>query len=67
MSDWRILYRDHLDCDRTTQSIPSREAALSHARTLWREHRAEIYRIEGPDGALLPKEEIMRWMCENRR
>ncbi len=67
MSDWKVLYRDHLDCDRTTRSVPSKEAALDQARSLYLQHRAEIYKIEGPDGSFLPREEVMRWMSENRR
>ncbi len=66
MSDWRILYRDQLDQDRTNGSIPSQEAALKQARDLYRNQRAVLYRIEGPDGRALPKEEIMRWVSANR-
>jgi short chain dehydrogenase len=32
MSDWRVLYRDDLDRDRTSRSNPSEEAALVQAR-----------------------------------
>jgi hypothetical protein len=67
MSDWKVLYRDHLDCDRTSQSVPSKEAALKQARNLHLKHRAEIYKIEGPDGSCVPKEEVLRWVFENRR
>ncbi len=28
MSDWKVLYRDDLDRDRTSWSIPSKEAAV---------------------------------------
>ena len=66
MPDWKILYRDHLDQDRTSQSIPSEEAALRRASDLYREQRAELYRIEGPNGMALPKEEIMRWMSADK-
>ncbi len=66
ISDWRILYRDQLDQDRTSQSIPSKEAALKKARDLYHRQRAELYRIEGPDGQALPKGETMRWMSANK-
>jgi len=67
MSNWKILYRDDLDCDRTSRSIPSKEAALQQARDLHFLERAEIYEIVGPDGQTLPKEEIMRWVPANKR
>jgi len=66
ISDWRILYRDQLDQDRTSQSIPSKEAALKQASDLYRRQRAELYGIEGPNGQVLPKGEIMRWMSANK-
>jgi hypothetical protein len=67
MSDWQVLYRDDLDRDRTSPSIPRKEAALKHARDLYLLQRAEIYRIVGPSGRTLPKEEIMRWVCAHKR
>ena len=66
MADWKVLYRDGLDQDRTSRSIPSKEAALKQARELFIRRRAELYRIEGPNGRTLPKEEIMRWVCSNK-
>ena len=66
MSDWKVLYRDDLDRDRTSRSISSREAALKQTRDLYRNQRAEIYRVEGPDGQTLPKEVIMRWVSANK-
>jgi hypothetical protein len=66
MSDWKVLYRDNLDYDRTSRSSPSEEAALERARQLYLHRRAEIYRIEGPDGLILPKEKIMRWMSAQK-
>jgi len=66
MSDWKVIYRDDLDRDRTSRSTPSEEAALERAMLLYRLERAEIYRIEGPDGLILPKEQVMRWMSANR-
>lgn len=65
MSDWKLFYRDALDQDRIAQRIESREAALAQARILHRKNRAEIYRIEGPDGKQVRKDEIMRWVSSN--
>ena len=45
MSDWKVLYRDDLDRDRTSRSIPSKEAAFRQARNLFLQQRAELYRI----------------------
>jgi hypothetical protein len=66
MSDWKVLYRDQLDQNRTSQNIPSKEAALERASDLYRRQRAELYRIEGPSGLALSKEEIMRWVSANK-
>jgi hypothetical protein len=66
VSDWKVLYRDDLDRDRISRSNISEEAALERARQLYFEEGAEIYRIEGPDGLILPKEQIMRWMSANK-
>jgi len=65
MSDWKVLYRDDLDQDRISRSSPSEQAALDRARQLYFDERAEIYRIEGPNGMILRKEEIMRWISAN--
>src|SRR5208283_193656 len=43
MSDWKVLYRDDLDRDRTSRSIPSKEAALGQARNLFLQQRALNY------------------------
>jgi hypothetical protein len=66
MSDWKVLYRDDLDQDRTSRSSPTEEAALEQAIRLYVWERAEIYRIEGPDGLILPKEQIMRLLSASR-
>src|SRR5271166_5030795 len=66
MSDWKVLYRDDLDRDRTSRSIPSQEDALRQARNLFIDQRAELYRIEGPNGQTLPKQVIMRWVSANK-
>ena len=66
MSDWKVVYRDHLDQDRTSRGIPSEDGALKQARDLYLRRRAEIYRIEGPNGRSLPKEKIMHWVSANR-
>jgi hypothetical protein len=49
-SDWRVLYRDHLDQDRTSQGILSKEGALKQASNLYYRQRAELYEIGGPNG-----------------
>ena len=67
MSDWKVLYRDQLDQDRTSRSIPSKEAALKQASDLYYQQRAELYRIEGPNGRALPKKEIMHWISTNMK
>ena len=66
MSDWKLLYRDDLDRDRIFRSSTSEEAALERARHLYFSEGAEIYRIEGPNGLVLPKEQIMRWMSASK-
>lgn len=66
MADWKVLYRDHLDQDRISRSVPSMEAALRQARDLYNREGAELYRIEGPSSGGMPKEEIMRWVAENK-
>jgi hypothetical protein len=67
MSNWKVLYRDDYDQDRTSRCVATKEAALKHARSLYHEQRAEIYRIEGPNGWTLAKDEIMRWVSGNKR
>jgi len=66
MSDWKVLYRDQLDQDRTSQSIPSKEAALKQASDMYHQQRAELYRIEGPNYVFLSKDEIMRRVSANK-
>lgn len=67
MLGWRVLYRDDLDRDRMSRSSPTEEAAIDRARQLYRKERAEIYRIEGPDGLILQKEEIMRRLSATKK
>ena len=59
MSGWKVLYRDQLDQDRISERVSSKEAALEKARNLYYRERAEIYKIEGPDGRTLLKQEII--------
>ena len=66
MLEWKVFYRDDLDHDRISPSVSSKEAALAKARNVHRERRAEIYKIEGPAGAIVPKDEVMRWVSANR-
>jgi hypothetical protein len=65
-SDWRILYRDTLDQDRTSQSIPTREDALKRASELYHRQRAELYKIDGPNGVVLLKQEVMQWVSVHK-
>lgn len=65
MSEWKVIYRDQLDNDRTG-GAPSKEAALQRAKDLHRQQRAAIYRIEGPNGLSLSKREVLNWVNENR-
>ena len=49
-----------------SRSSPTEEAAIDRARQLYLKERAEIYRIEGPNGLILRKEEIMRRLSPNK-
>jgi hypothetical protein len=64
MSDWYVVYTDeHGREDAKSRAMPSKEAALSHARDLMR--RGSVDRIEGPNGEVVRKEEIERWAAAN--
>jgi hypothetical protein len=67
MSGWKVLYRDDLDQDRASRRCPSEDAALERARQLYFKERAEIYRIEGPNGLIVCKEEIMRLLSADNK
>jgi hypothetical protein len=64
---WRVLYRGDVDQDRTSRSSETGDAALEQAMRFCVLERAEIYRIEGPDGLILPKEQAMRSVSASRR
>ena len=66
MCVWKVFYRDSLDHDRISPAVPSREAALAQARSLHWDRRAEIYKIEGPAGGDVSKEEVMRWLYAHK-
>jgi len=66
MSEWKVFYRDGLDQDRISSSVSSKEAALAQARNLHRDRRAEIYKIEGPAGGIVAKDEVMRWVSAHK-
>ena len=66
MSEWKVYYRDDLDHDRISGNVPSKEGALAKARDLHRDRRAEIYKIEGPTGDIIAKDEVMRWVSGHR-
>jgi 1,2-phenylacetyl-CoA epoxidase PaaB subunit len=65
MPDWKVFYRDQHDQDRACEGIPSREAALRRAKDLYRQ-RSALYRIEGPNGKIMLKNEIMSWVSDNK-
>ena len=66
VENWTVIYRDHLDQDRVSASIPSKEAALRKARDLYYRGRAEIYRIDGPNGRAVLRQEFASWASENK-
>ncbi len=66
MSEWKVFYPDSYERDRISPNLSSKEAALAQARNLHRERRAEIYKIEGPAGGIVPKDEVMRWVSAKR-
>jgi hypothetical protein len=59
MSSWVVVYDDAFQ-GWTTAS--SKESALSLARDRRRQGH-EAHRIEGPNGRVINKEEIERWMA----
>lgn len=66
MSDWVVVYRSITrgsDDVRASASL-SKEAALIHARALSHQGH-EVDRIEGQNGQVIVKEEIMRWLEAN--
>ena len=66
MSNWKVLYRDHVDQDRSSRANPGKEAALRQARNLYRNHRAQIYRLEGPNGQVVSNGDVMSWVYANK-
>ncbi len=65
MSDWVVFLRS----TRTgglaqAPTSTSKENALSFARSLKRQG-SEVVKIEGPNGEVLDKEEIERWIAAN--
>ncbi len=66
MSEWKVFYRDQLDHDRTFGGAASKEAALERAKDLFCQQRAAIYRIEGPDGLYLSRQEVLNWVHDHR-
>jgi hypothetical protein len=66
MTDWIVVYRNFFGGGevRAPAASRSKEAALSLARSLMRAHY-EVDRIEGPNGQVIGKEEIERWVAAN--
>ena len=66
MSDWKVLYRDYYDQDRSSRANANKEEALRVARDLYRNRRAQIYCLEGPHGQIIPNKHVMSWVYANR-
>ena len=66
MSNWKVQYRDRFDLDRFSPGNANKEAALQYARDLYRNHRAEIYRVVGPDGQVMTKGDVMGWVYAHK-
>ena len=66
MHDWKVRYRDYYDQDRSSRANPSKEEALLEARDLYRNRRAQIYCLEGPNGQIVTNEHVMKWVYKNR-
>lgn len=59
---WIVVYRNET-MNRETRSppCPTERSALTHARALWRDG-ADILRIEGPDGKVMPERQLAAWL-----
>ena len=66
MSDWKVLYRDQLDQNRTSQNVQAKKPRLSGRVTCITGNVLNYPRIEGPSGLALSKQEIMRWVSANK-
>lgn len=64
MSDWVVVYRDVHGRGSVSPALPTRETALIRARDLKRQHHV-VGKIEGPDGEVVDKQEIERWVAAN--
>ncbi len=66
MIGWIVVYRNPLPGGpaKMGPEVQTKEAALSRARSY--EHAGhEVHRIEGPEGEVITKEEIERWIVAN--
>ncbi len=67
MSNWKVLYRDHFDQDRSSRANhTSKEDALRMARDLYLKYGFQLYCLEGPNGQIVPKGDVMSWVYANR-
>ncbi len=67
MSDWKVLYRDHFDQDRSSRANhTSKEDALRKARDLYHKYGFQLYCLEGPNGQIVSKGDVMSWVYANR-
>ena len=66
MLGWVVVYGNPIreGQDRRAPEAPAREAALSRARSLVLAGH-KVHRIEGPQGEVINKDEIERWMAAN--
>jgi hypothetical protein len=67
MSDWFVFCRSviHGGDEARSPASPSREAVIIHARNLLRQHN-DVFRIEGPNGEVISRDDIDHWVAANR-
>ena len=64
MSDWTVYFRTPDGKDAASRKFENERPALIQARDLQRQH-CEIDRIEGPNGEVKHREEILDWIKQN--
>ena len=65
MPDWTIYFRTPDGKDAASRKLETEGSALIHARDLQRQH-CEIDRIEGPNGHVKHRAEIVDWIKQNQ-
>jgi hypothetical protein len=63
---WVVVAVDPREEGREARSrdLPSKEAVLSLVRD-WRYHGHDVLRIEGPNGVVIDKNQIVSWLAAN--